>query len=234
MPQEFTTRAHLRKLWKILNKEEHLEAIKKVGLAIKQNRSHIVRETIMAVVATLLFEKRYPNFGSHQGRKARQPKDSRFNYFRKFYSEKAFRDLAEGNAEGRRRISDRNHVRFGEEYVIDHFPEIEDRFMEWLAQGKITDSVHVPALVPVLDDAEARAEFENGGDIHSALDLIDQKLRPQMLGELVKDINVMTQSLETIFVDSDLLANFKAHPNAKARLADLVRVARRLEIHSNK
>jgi hypothetical protein len=155
--------ADLRRVWKELTDKDQAtlkEVAAVCGLAKQVRR---LRVYVMAYIANALYCGLYDVAGQ----------SDRFTYFAKFYSKGYFREMSEGRQPKILDTETKNRIE-----ILWPDEEIEEKFMAWLAEGRIVDCVNVDNLHLVLSDSEIFKFFSTGSvkdhNSESALKMWDQ------------------------------------------------------------
>lgn len=150
MDLEFQEVADLRKLWHELSHvdQETLKDVAKV-CGFNSDKMNELRYRLMAYAANAIFCRTYEEVANQR---------NKFDVFRRFYSQKWWRDMAEPkqpylwNEESKK-----------DDPIMYPDPEIEGKFMDWLAAGRIGETLHMDSLHKVIHNEVTREIFLSEG-----------------------------------------------------------------------
>lgn len=147
MDLEFKEIGDLRKVWHQLSTVDQ-EKFKNVAEIVTwKGKLNELRYRIQAFCATCLYCRHYDT-GKQR---------DKFDAFRRFYSQRWWRDMAAG-VQPRIRGEDKKERNLM--YADEH---IEEKLMQWIADEKIKDTLQVGELHKIIDDPETRKVFEEKG-----------------------------------------------------------------------
>jgi len=154
----------LRRLWQQLSNIDQ-ECLRTVAqtCGYESDKMCEIRYRVMAFCANCLYQRLYEAEG--QGNK--------FDFFRRFYSKEYWRKMANGQQPS---IKEGKPAK--QRDILWPDSKIEEKFMDWLADGKIGETLHVDSLHKVLGHEPSRLIFEAEG-FEPAFDLWRKDHKPK-------------------------------------------------------
>ena len=148
MDLEFNDVADLRKLWHQLSHVDQ-DALKDVAkdCGYQSDKLNELRYRLMAYAANTIYCRTYESADNR----------NKFDILRRFYTQKWWRDMAAG-VQPRLRDDKKE-----ERDIMYPDPQIEQKFMDWINEGRIGETLHMDSLHKVLDNEETRELFLSEG-----------------------------------------------------------------------
>jgi len=181
----------LRRVWKSLSHPQHNEALKKIAAAAGKKRPDHLRWYIMAYVATATYCTLYQVKEKDQ--------EGLFTYFLKLYNKSWFRSVMDGNGYQKKDKDGKKVI-----VSLDGDPSIEQKFMQWMADGRFNDTCQVDILHYLMTDQEAFKVFlevppvanNEKDDVRSAFDIANEVYESKRRGYSFGNAIVEIQSLD--------------------------------------
>lgn len=150
MDLDFQGVADLRNLWHELSHvdQETLKDVAKV-CGFNSDKLNELRYRLMAYAANAIFCRTYEEVANQR---------NKFDVFRRFYSQKWWRDMAAGI-----QPTLLNEETKQPEHIMYPDAEIEGKFMDWLAEGRIGETLHMDSLHKVIHNEVTREIFLSDG-----------------------------------------------------------------------